>query len=309
MLIIDGSHLLHRVRFQSPEPSWKMFSFIFTRSLLKTIKLIKDKDAIICWDHHGSRRRRCSFESYKEREPIDESTQDGQDLKKSLDAYVESRKWLHKSLPLMGFRSLMVEGIEADDIAYWIVTKKIDYSKKDNLELWYLITEDLDWMQSLAPGWVLIRPLSGDKTTFDDFVKRFYIPVTNTNSFINPRIRFVMKKSLEGKGSNGIPGCYGIGDVNSQRFSEILLKNQLLDLSKSKDKAVLEFIKSGQLSRNLELIDFEMTSRSERRKLNIAFDETQRNYKNPDLMDWIELASQIDSAQMVDFGAQYLEGW
>ena len=195
----------------------------------------------------------------------------------------------------MGFQSITVKGIEADDIAYWLVNTKLEN------ESGYLISEDRDWTQSINSNWSLYRPLSDETITFENF---------NT-AYESKDIRtcFIIKKSFEGDTSDFIQGCNGVGKKKGPIYAKKLLANEPLNLKLKTDQSIQEFIDSGKLAKNMELIDFQMLSRGERRKINIAYDESLKIVEPQNFITWLNLATEIDSNNMINFGGEYLEGW
>lgn len=295
MNIVDGSHLLHRIRFISTKPRWDFYSYGFTNTLLKSVLDLKDKNVLVCWDLKGSYRRRAISETYKKRDPIDDTSQEGKDLLLTLEEYSIARKWLHDSLPSMGFVSLMLEGIEADDIAYSLV----NYHNISSTGTF--LTEDKDWFQSLKPGWKVIRPISEQVVTYEDFIEKY------TLDKISPKDLFVFEKAIDGDISDCIVGVPGLGAKTGRPIIKKYLNNEPLDMSKVREATFLEYINNGCLTQNIDLIDFTMITKPEHERIGIAYRESLKAWDTkPDFFTWVNLASEIESTKMMDFG-KYLD--
>lgn len=296
MLIADGSHLLHRCMFVSPTIDWKMYAYIASRTLMNTIKHLHDKDVIICWDEWGSERRKKVYKEYKEREPLDLSTPEGRKRENELIHFVQARKWLYESMPKIGIQSMKVKGIEADDIAYFLVTEKLPSLEGSPTGINHLITEDRDWIQIVNEYWHLYRPISDEKITYKDFVDLYQTPE-----------RFVVMKALMGDKSDNIPKCYGMGERKVGEYADRIINNESIIDKSGLSQNLQEFISSGQFTKNIELIDFSLLGRGERRKLHIEYDESKRRVvPNPTIIDFVSLAEEIDSSNFINFGS-YLQ--
>jgi hypothetical protein len=294
MLIIDGSNLLWRAFHSSPTISWQMYSYLFSRIACNTIKNFHDKEAIVCWDHSGSFRRKRQYGAYKEKEKIDLATPEGRKRDLELREYCEARHWLHLNLPRMGIQSMLVKGIEADDIAYWLVTSKLPEIQMGLNRTNYLISSDKDWNQIINEYWWQYDPIKGTTTTYSNFIDEH-----------ETKDRFIFKKALLGDPSDNIPKCYGMGNAKVDQYTDKLLLNESIVDSSVLSQNLQEFIASGQFTTNISLIDFSLLGRGERRQLHIEFVESRTKVKKTSLLDWIQMAKELDSKNMIDFGSYF----
>lgn len=307
MLIIDGSNILSRCRFTAPITDWKMYSFQTVQSILRTIRTFKDRNVVVCWDKGQSIRRKKVAEYYKLREPIDKTTPDGRKTAMELVEYDKARTWLHTTLPKMSIQSLMVEGIEADDCAWCIVEHIVEKPLQESISL---VTTDKDWLQIIREGvyWyniglrkkneygVYADVQDSEKIfTYEDFVATY-----------ETREKFVLRKAMLGDTSDTIPKCHLMGETNVGKYVEKLLKNESIADNKAVSKNLQEFIRSGQLSKNIELIDFAFLCKGEEQRIRQAYIESKQKVSQPTFIDWITFGSELDSATMVEFG-KYLE--
>lgn len=293
-LIFDGSHLLHRVKYIAEDETvrWDFYCFVFIRTVLKFMNKYHCKDATVCWDKSGSKRRKKLFPDHKIYPPIDMETKEGQDLQKSLTAYIDSRSWLDKNLYRMGIKSVMVQGIEADDITYILVNILDKMGDKG-----VLITEDKDWVQSLKPGWVLYRPLQDTITTYENFCEKYTIKDIN----VDPKVIYTSIKAFIGK-ANEIPKIEGIGEVWAEKalyyiFNGIPLGNGI------KATAIKDALANETFSRNVELADYSLVERSEIRQVAEIYEKSEKKLEIPDLFNWLDLGDELNSTQMLTFSS------
>lgn len=296
MLIIDGSHLLHRIKFSLPEnfiPNWQYYSYSFLTSALSTMRKFKDRKVVIAWDKNGSYRRKRMFSDYKRRDPIDASTPDGALEQLSLEEYVNARQWLHDHAKMFGFASIMIAGLEADDIAFSLT----NFICKDDSGV--LMTEDRDWIQSLTPNYKLYRPISEKTITYDDVVSDY--------SFIeglSPSKCFALIKSAEGDGSDNISGINGIGYSFAKKFLIELFNNHSTNFSGKKGEIFSSNLQ--KLIDNYHLISFDFIRPKEFESVSIEFDKAKENWGSSlDIMKCIELSSTLDSENALNFHNYY----
>jgi hypothetical protein len=273
-----------------------MYSYITSRMVLGLIQHFQDREVVGVWDKESSYRRKALYQDYKKKPPIDKSTLDGQKKAKELESYAEARTWLHTNLPRMGVQSLMVPGIEGDDIAYFLVEEKYPELNAGLETKNYLISEDKDWIQIITDYWALYRPLKNETITCLDVAEKF-----------QTREKFIYRKALLGDRSDNIPKCYQMGEAKVDRYCDLLLAGKNYIDKSAISYNLRDFIDSGQFTKNLQLIDFKFLCRGERKKLHIEYDNSlQKVNLEPNLLTWIELANQIDSSNMINFGS-YLQ--
>ena len=290
----------------SPAIDWKMYAFMCARSILANVFEFKDDDATVVWDLSGSYRRKRAYPEYKERPKLDKNTPEGRKEVMELEAYIKARDWLHANLPRMSIRSIQEKGIEADDIAYWLIMEKFPSQNIGLEKTNYFCTSDLDWCQFITEYWWWYNPMkrvkdengvsisaSKEEKIFDykDFIETY-----------GTRKRFVMRKALLGDTSDNIPKSYLMGEKNVDKYVDKLLNRESIVDDSAVSKYLQEFVRSGQLTKNLELIMFGLLGRSERKRLHISYDESNKKVSKPVLVDWIAMGAEIDSTQFLAFG-------
>lgn len=297
MLIIDGSHLLHRIKFASPEnyiPNWQYYSYSFLTSALSSMKKFKDKDIVVAWDEHGSYRRKRFYEDYKKRDPIDSSTDEGKLEELALKAYVDARNWLHDNAKLFGFCSIKLRGIEADDIAYVLT-----HAEELKNEKGHLITEDRDWIQSLTPNFKLWKPIQQVLIEYNELIDNY--------SFVEdftPTQMFSIMKSIEGDGADNISGVYGIGNSYGRKFLSQYFNDKDDDFKGKKGEQFKDGLQI--IADNFQLINFEFIRESEKLRTMQAFISNIGNCQNSlDIISCIDLAKALASENALNFYKYY----
>lgn len=268
MLIVDGSHLLHRnlramidlVNTKGLKTGGLHGFFISLGSLARKFRY--NHGFIICWDEGCSKYRKSIYPTYKDgRLPGAEiSHQELDPFEVELEKiYDYSRKLLHEALlPLCGCVSLEVKNVEADDIAAWIVNNINCEDKK------ILVTSDDDWMQLIRDKVFYFNPMKNkpDGKLYDkqEFIEeRDLIPEIYKEHFL-------LAKSIMGDGFEA-PGVKGLGKVWATRISRIILEDgeDALDPKKPKYKLYLDNKKDVELSR--KLVDLDLLPQEEKDKI------------------------------------------
>jgi hypothetical protein len=271
VVIADGSHLLHRCRYKTAGTDWKEYCGIFCGSLLPVLSALKESDMIVLWNIGGS---------YKKRVATEIENADAR------QGYISARKWLHRKLPALGFRSLAAEGVETGETACWLVRKKLDGF---NGRLNYLISSDKNWQQIITENWFAYNPLSGEVTTHIDLWRK------------HGSKRYC---SIKGAllGSSRIPKCYGIDDYNIEGSVEKIAAGLELMGAGVESVNVHNFVADGQLTRNLELLCLDGLCRGERRYLHLKYADCLKKVRQPSLIDWIEAACEINAPELITYG-------
>lgn len=215
VILVDGSHMLHRVRNPINEenlnPNFLAFKFIRTLINLDS-KFSGPSEIYVLWDKGVPHYRTEIFSEYK----IARRSTDDDSVLRSLEAYRESREILHHYLPRLGIYSILIQDTEADDLAtYFLLTRSQDKV--------LLVSEDRDWE--------LIRSLGvGEKINVD-----FWRPISE--QFYSWKYNYplgLLYKSILGDGSDGVPGVYGVGP----KTAEDLVDRYLWPESKIKNAEV-----------------------------------------------------------------------
>lgn len=193
MLLIDGNSLgyaAHGARKLTANGMETQAIFGFLRTVRNHILSNPNDKPLILWD--GPRVwRYSSYDDYKGNRKTDQ-------------AKIADKEAYHKQVPIimkacarLGIPQLIVDNMEADDLAGDLVAK---CRGKQEIKL---ITGDQDWLQLVQPGvcWFDGR--------YDKFVDvRNFEEVTGFSS----GIKFLQGKAIQGDSGDNLPGVGGLGE-------------------------------------------------------------------------------------------------
>lgn len=216
LILIDGSNLLHRAL---GTPLWELRSssgvctggvFGFLRSLHKICRRTRYAWLpIVAWDEGIVKFRQKIYPEYKcwkTLENRDQVPARDSEIEKRLQAYHWSKIFLHESfLPLVGGPSVMVPGVEADDIIAFL-------TKNSNMSS-IIVSNDNDLMQLISENVVVYQPRQDKIYNKDEFLSSY-----NLNSS-HYREEFIFRKALAGDSADGIPGIHGVGPVRAKAIA------------------------------------------------------------------------------------------
>lgn len=196
--IIDGSGLLYRVQkalLRDEEVSYHKLIVGFMKLLLSFLILEKSKKIFVLFDWKGtvSAYRQGIYPEYKAHRHSTETETEKKAHKAALT-------FLISELPKLGFCTVCIGCVEADDIAFYLAHK---YEKG------LLLSRDNDWKLNLFPGWTLFIPFSDTAITYENFEGEWG-PL--------PRLWYTYYKSLVGDTADGVPGVKGIGEKRARQF-------------------------------------------------------------------------------------------
>lgn len=240
LLIIDGNHLAHRCRHTfnlSNKGVDVSVTYGFLRMLATYTRRYKPDAIIVCWDGGIPEFRRHAVPEYKAGRHKDDDPLEWQDFLRQMDE-------LYKILPVCGVLSVRHPGAEADDL--------MSQASQLSLEPSSILTADKDLLQCITDMVSVIKP-----GTSDD---KIYTGETVQDEYGIRVDQIVDWRSIQGDGSDNIPGVYGIGEKTAsalfQQFgnlSMILYKAKCKEYSgKLTEKiatALLEYIEN--INRNI----------------------------------------------------------
>lgn len=299
MIIVDGSNLLSKTKYVNEkiegfEVTWEFMATKFLEMTLSYMKKKKDSDIVICWDKNGSSLRKSIYPEHKKKNPIDTNTPEGKVKLDALIQYGIARTWLHDNIHRIGIKSILIPGIEADDIAYTLINCCTSLSGKTGI----MLTEDKDWKQSLKLGWSIFRPIQHQVITYESFRESMKL---NGEELSTPRKVFIWQKALLGK-KREIPGVVGIGEKTSLPIIKKLFANRDLNPNSKREKAVIDAINSGEFTKYLELADYSLLPREQVKQICSAYEVSRVAENNKsDILVWLSLAEELKSQKVLDF--------
>ena len=198
LLLVDGNNLAYRCKFVfslSNRGQDVSVTYGFLRVLESLIKKNKPSAIIVAWDGKVPKYRRQLIPEYKANRHVDEDPDERADFIRQMDE-------LHTyALPRMGILSVRKSYIEADDLLYH--ASVISLHEKN-----VIVTSDKDLLQALSEKTLVYSPIKDKYYNISNFEEEYGMPVS----------KYVWWKSLQGDGSDNVPGVHGIGGVTSTRL-------------------------------------------------------------------------------------------
>lgn len=196
-LIIDGNNLAYRAKYKF-QLSNRGIDVSVTYGFLKIlIPLIRDqhaKSVIVAWDGGIPKFRRERVPEYKIGRHKDEDPEERKDFQRQISELHEH------ALPAMGIISIMKHNTEADDLVYHA-------SRIINNEA-LVVSADKDLLQCVSERVSVYVPSKEKKYTSEMLEEEIGIPYTD----------YIHWRSIQGDGSDNIPGIDGIGEKTATKL-------------------------------------------------------------------------------------------
>ena len=234
VLVIDGNNLLHRAFWTAYTlDKGDAFShiFIFLNMLKSYIELFSPRKVVVCWDFRDK-----SVENY--RKTIEEGYKAQRDQEKASQVY-EKMPVIIKLLDSVGIAQVNPKELEADDIMFWLATKKYP---NDSV----VISTDTDMYQLVSdrlPGNIVYNPKK--KLQITSFYLKEHFNVLNGRDFI-------LQKALRGDKADNLMGVKGIRSAKIQDILNVLSINY--DLDALKDSSLLKESELEVFKHNISLM-------------------------------------------------------
>lgn len=207
LLLIDGNNLAYRCKFVFNLTNKGIDVSVvygFLRTLESLIKKNNPSSVIVAWDGRVPKYRKTLVPEYKANRHHSDDPDERADFIRQMDE-------LHTyALPRMGIVSIRRPYIEADDLLYHA---SIISSHEENI----IVTGDKDLLQALSNRTKVYSPNKDIYYDVSKFEKEFGITVS----------QYVWWKSLQGDGSDNVPGVPGVGAVTATK-----LLNKFVDIDK-----------------------------------------------------------------------------
>ena len=279
--------MLHRAKYVSikndGELNWKNFVIRFLKIFLGTVDQFSPTKVYIYFDRGRSIHRQEILESYKGNRVKDPD--DPNEI-----AYENARDFLHNILPELGIISVLEDGIEADDFAFFVGHK---YSPDVS---GVQISDDKDWYLNIFPNWYLFRAKANDLTSWEDFCRM-------VNDDKNPRIVYLLTKALVGDKSDNINGLRGFGWETAKKFAPKILYREDLGTS-SKAKMIEENMTT--IRRNISVMDTSWVLRNKEVKEIIEIAENRIKQISQPIVTWNQLVKDLGGdSDLMSFWTKY----
>ena len=251
LLLLDGSNLIHRVLRTDQLKLTNSYGLNtggihgFIRSIYKLCRESRfSYFPICCWDEGIIKFRRSIYEGYKDHKKVENRdqvpTKEEQDEKDFLQSLFWTKNILHTSiLPLLGIPSIMVPGVEADDIIAFLSTRINDLS--------LIVSNDADLFQLINDKVKVYKPVKDVTYDKDKLIDEYALDRSEYKK------HFVLIKAIVG-GEDGIPHVVkGIGPKHATKIARKLITGEALDVNNPKEFSVLQSLV--EINRNVKLMD------------------------------------------------------
>ena len=200
LMVVDALNLAFRYKHSGARD----FAEDYLRTVESLKKSYKAKWVIIAADQGSSSYRKNIYPLYKQnrKDKYDQQTeQERQEFELFFEDFTTTLDLLAEHYPVLRF-----QGVEADDIAAYIVGKKRKLAVD---EIW-LMSSDKDWDLLIKPGVGRFSYVTRKEVTWDNW---------NDHYAFEPE-QYISVKCLMGDSGDNVPGVPGVGPKRAQQLVE-----------------------------------------------------------------------------------------
>lgn len=200
LMVVDALNLAFRYKHSGA----RNFAEDYLRTVESLKKSYKAKWVIIAADQGSSSYRKNIYPLYKQnrKDKYDQQTeQERQEFELFFEDFTATLDLLAEHYPVIRF-----QGVEADDIAAYIVSKKRKLAVD---EIW-LMSSDKDWDLLIKPGVGRFSYVTRKEVTWDNW---------NDHYAFEPE-QYISVKCLMGDSGDNVPGVPGVGPKRAQQLVE-----------------------------------------------------------------------------------------
>ena len=200
LMIVDALNLAFRYKHSGA----RNFAEDYLRTVQSLSKSYKARWTIIAADQGSSSYRKEIYPLYKQNRK-DKYEQQTEAERAEFELFFED---FTNTLELLGehYPVLRYQGVEADDIAAYIVSKK---AKLGIAEIW-LMSSDKDWDLLVQPGVGRFSYVTRKETTYENWNDHYSFEPTD----------YIHVKCLMGDSGDNVPGVPGVGPKRAQQLVE-----------------------------------------------------------------------------------------
>ncbi|MEY4333438.1 MAG: Vibrio phage pVp [Bacteroidota bacterium] len=200
LMIVDALNLAFRYKHSGA----RNFAEDYLRTVQSLAKSYKAQNVLIAADQGSSSYRKAIYPLYKQNRK-DKYDQQTEAERIEFELFFED---FTKTLELLGdnYPVLRFQGVEADDIAAYIVNKK----RKLPLDQIWLMSSDKDWDLLIKPGVGRFSYVTRKEVTWDNW---------NDHYAFEPE-QYISVKCLMGDSGDNVPGVPGVGPKRAQQLVE-----------------------------------------------------------------------------------------
>jgi 5'-3' exonuclease len=200
LMIVDALNLAFRYKHSGA----RNFAEDYLRTVQSLSKSYKARWTIIAADQGSSSYRKEIYPLYKQNRK-DKYEQQTEAERAEFELFFED---FTSTLELLGehYPVLRYPGVEADDIAAYVVSKK---AKLGIPEIW-LMSSDKDWDLLIQPGVSRFSYVTRKETTYENWSDHYGFEPTD----------YIHVKCLMGDSGDNVPGVPGVGPKRAQQLVE-----------------------------------------------------------------------------------------
>jgi 5'-3' exonuclease len=200
LMIVDALNLAFRYKHSGARD----FAEDYYRTVESLKKSYKASSVIIAADQGSSSYRKNIYPLYKQnrKDKYEQQTEaERQEFELFFEDFTRTLELLAEHYPVLRF-----QGVEADDIAAYIVGKK----RKLPVDQIWLMSSDKDWDLLIKPGVGRFSYVTRKEVTWDNW---------NDHYAFEPE-QYISVKCLMGDSGDNVPGIAGVGPKRAQQLVE-----------------------------------------------------------------------------------------
>ena len=200
LMIVDALNLAFRYKHSGARD----FAEDYLRTVESLKKSYKARWVIIAADQGSSSYRKAIYPLYKQnrKDKYEQQTEQEQlEFELFFEDFTSTLELLAEHYPILRF-----QGVEADDIAAYIVGKK----RKLGVDEIWLMSSDKDWDLLIKPGVGRFSYVTRKEVTWDNW---------NDHYAFEPE-QYISVKCLMGDSGDNVPGVPGVGPKRAQQLVE-----------------------------------------------------------------------------------------
>jgi 5'-3' exonuclease len=200
LMIVDALNLAFRYKHSGA----RNFAEDYLRTVQSLSKSYKARWTIIAADQGSSSYRKEIYPLYKQnrKDKYEQQTEaERAEFELFFEDFTSTLELLSEHYPVLRY-----QGVEADDIAAYVVSKKV---KLGIPEIW-LMSSDKDWDLLIQPGVSRFSYVTRKETTYENWNDHYSFEPTD----------YIHVKCLMGDSGDNVPGVPGVGPKRAQQLVE-----------------------------------------------------------------------------------------
>jgi 5'-3' exonuclease len=242
VLIVDGLNLAFRYKHQKATE----FADDYIRTVYSLAKSYHCGNIIVCADWGSSAYRKAIYPEYKQNRVEQRANQSVED-EEYFEVFIQEFSRTLDQLRELGIKVLRFKGVEADDVAAYLVKKRRAF----NFNQIWLISSDRDWDTLIAHGVSRFSYVTRKEITVENWMEHYDCSTPED---------YISIKCLMGDTGDNVPGVAKVGPKTAVKLVEqygsaLDIANQLPLDGKYVYIKNLNAFGSEQIIRNYQLMD------------------------------------------------------